>query len=238
VTWDNIIKPPEGNELGWKETVRVHPLEDTYFAIRPIIPIFPFEIPNSIRPLDPMMPLGNTTMFNPIGPDGNPTDPIVNSLVNFGWEYMYHCHILSHEEMDMMRPNIVAMPPLAPNGLLHTIVGNSLILAWQDNSITETEFDIQATSDGFNWVSVGTSPSPLDQPNTHGARSFTDTNFNGTRIAYRVVAKNTIGYLHTSPQNLNFTYTTDFPSLTVESASADYYLAAPLFHQFMPGIYK
>lgn len=112
VTWDNIIKPPEGNELGWKDTVRVHPLEDTYFALRPIIPIFPFEIPNSIRPLDPMMPLGNTTMFNPIDADGIPTDPIVNSLVNFGWEYMLHCHILSHEEMDMMRPITVAMPPL------------------------------------------------------------------------------------------------------------------------------
>ena len=23
---------------------------------------------------------------------------------NFGWEYVFHCHILSHEEMDMMRP--------------------------------------------------------------------------------------------------------------------------------------
>ena len=37
--------------------------------------------------------------------------PIVNQLVNFGWEYVYHCHILSHEEMDMMRPVSVAVPP-------------------------------------------------------------------------------------------------------------------------------
>ena len=234
VTWDNIIKPPEGNELGWKDTVRVHPLEDTYFAIRPIIPIFPFEIPNSIRPLDPMMPLGNTTMFNPTDPDGNPTDPIVNSLVNFGWEYMMHCHILSHEEMDMMRPNIVAMPPIPPTGLLHTIDGNSLTLTWQDNSITETEFDIQATSDGINWVSVGTSPSPLDELNTHGARSFTDTNYNESRIAYRVVAKNTIGYLYTSGQNIM----TDFPSVTAESMSAAHYLSVPIFYQFIPGVFK
>ena len=35
---------------------------------------------------------------------GNPTNPITNQLVNFGWEYVWHCHILSHEEMDMMRP--------------------------------------------------------------------------------------------------------------------------------------
>ena len=32
------------------------------------------------------------------------TTPIVNAMTNFGWEYVWHCHILSHEEMDMMRP--------------------------------------------------------------------------------------------------------------------------------------
>ena len=30
VTWDNIIIPPDATELGWKDTVRVSPLEDTY----------------------------------------------------------------------------------------------------------------------------------------------------------------------------------------------------------------
>ncbi len=234
VTWDNIIIPPDPAELGWKDTVRVSPLEDTYFAIRPIIPVFPFEIPNSIRPMDPMMPLGSLSMFNSTDPSGNPVDPIVNSLVNFGWEYMYHCHILSHEEMDMMRPNIVAVPPIAPNGLSHTINGNSLTLVWQDNSITETEFEVLATNDGFNWISLGTIQSPLDQPNTHGARSFTDLNYNGTRVAYQVVAKNTIGYLHTTPQNMNFTYTTDFPSLTVQSTSAPYFLTGPMLQLFLP----
>ena len=39
VTWDNIIIPPDANELGWKDTVRVSPLEDTIVALRPIIPI-------------------------------------------------------------------------------------------------------------------------------------------------------------------------------------------------------
>ena len=49
VTWDNIIIPPDATELGWKDTIRVSPLEDTIVALRPIIPILPFEIPNSIR---------------------------------------------------------------------------------------------------------------------------------------------------------------------------------------------
>ena len=56
-------------------------------------------------------------MFNNIDPQGNPTAPIVNKLVNFGWEYVFHCHILSHEEMDMMRPVSVAIPPGKPDGL-------------------------------------------------------------------------------------------------------------------------
>ncbi len=38
VTWDNIIIPPEPIELGWKDTVRVSPLEDTIVALRPIMP--------------------------------------------------------------------------------------------------------------------------------------------------------------------------------------------------------
>ena len=47
VTWDNIIIPPDPNELGWKDTVRTSPLEDTIVALRPILPKVPFEIPNS-----------------------------------------------------------------------------------------------------------------------------------------------------------------------------------------------
>ncbi len=30
VTWDNIVSPPDPTELGWKDTVRMSPLEDTY----------------------------------------------------------------------------------------------------------------------------------------------------------------------------------------------------------------
>src|SRR5659263_293495 len=32
VTWDNIIIPTEPSELGWKDTVRISPLEDTIIA--------------------------------------------------------------------------------------------------------------------------------------------------------------------------------------------------------------
>ena len=116
VTWDNIIIPPEASELGWKETVRVSPLEDTIVAVRPIIPTLPFEVPNSIRPAQP----DRCQLGANLDPQGLIVDPlgnvttVTNALVNFGWEYVYHCHILSHEEMDMMRP--VLLRPAAAQG--------------------------------------------------------------------------------------------------------------------------
>ncbi len=74
VTWDNIIIPPEASELGWKETIRVSPLEDTIIALRPIIPVVPFEVPNSIRPLSPMAPLGAD-----LDPQGSSSAPTASS---------------------------------------------------------------------------------------------------------------------------------------------------------------
>ncbi len=129
VGWDGIIRKPDPNELGWKDTVRVSPLEDTIVALRPIIPQLPAAwggLPNSIRLLDPSMHEGeylhgaNTTQREAMGlpllafnPDGEPVD-IVNHFVNFGWEYVFHCHILSHEEMDMMHAQVVGIAPAAP----------------------------------------------------------------------------------------------------------------------------
>ena len=123
VTWDNIIIPPDATELGWKDTVRISPLEDTIVALRPVRPSLPLEVPNSVRPLNPMMPLGSTVGFNNVDPQGNPTDPITNQLVNFGAEYVFHCHILVHEEMDMMRPVSIVTPPVKADGLATSIVG-------------------------------------------------------------------------------------------------------------------
>ena len=211
VTWDNIVSPPDPTELGWKDTLRVSPLEDTIVAIRPIIPYLPFELPNSVRPLHPMIPLGVTLGFNNIDPNGNPTIPIVNQLVNFGTEYVWHCHILSHEEMDMMRPVSVALPPNAPTGLAYTISGTggnqTLQLTWNDNSLNETQFLVQRDA-GSGWVDIGTVLSPLSFENTKGPVSFTDPTYDRRAVyLYRVLAQNTVGY------------GAEFPSVTAQSIS-------------------
>jgi len=231
VTWDNIIIPPHASELGWKDTVRISPLQDTIVALRPIIPILPFDLPNSIRPLNPMMPAGDTSMFNNIDPQGNPTANITNQLVNFGWEYVWHCHILSHEEMDMMRPVSVAVPPVQPDGLEYSVTGNGnnrrLNLRWNDKSLSETAFLVQKTTDGTTWTNVGTSPSPLDLPNTTGPRSFTDPAVFNQNLAskYRVVAQNVIGYGAAFP---SMTVTSTSTSIGVNSPAAPTSLAATL----------
>jgi len=74
VGWDGVMVPPDANELGWKESVRVDPLEQTVVALRPVAPKLPFKVPNSTRLIDPTMPAGVTLRGPParrvLRPDG------------------------------------------------------------------------------------------------------------------------------------------------------------------------
>ena len=47
VGWDGAIRPPDPNELGWKETVRMNPLEDIMVAMKADVPTLPFAIPTA-----------------------------------------------------------------------------------------------------------------------------------------------------------------------------------------------
>jgi len=67
--------PPDPNELGWKETVRMNPGEVIWVIAKYDLPTVPFTVPPSPR--------------------------------TGGNEYVWHCHILEHEEHDMMRPVVV-----------------------------------------------------------------------------------------------------------------------------------
>jgi FtsP/CotA-like multicopper oxidase with cupredoxin domain/fibronectin type 3 domain-containing protein len=231
VTWDNIIKPPHPTELGWKETIRVSPLEDTYVAIRPIIPVLPFDFPNSIRLLSPMMPqdawIANTTLAEQLGlpmlgfaPNGEPID-IVNHYINYGAEYVYHCHILSHEEMDMMHAVTFAFRPVAPGGLAFD--ATTMTLSWVDNSLSETAFVVEKSTDGgMSWAEVGRIDRPLLDANTTGeVLDFAVSEWlEGDQ--YRVVAQNTVGDTWDySDVNLNeiAPNTYAFPVITTESVS-------------------
>jgi spore coat protein A len=76
----NFQGPPRGpdpNEQGWKETVRMNPGECTTVIMRFDLASVPFTVALSTR----------------TGVAGH--------------EFVWHCHILEHEEHDMMRPLIV-----------------------------------------------------------------------------------------------------------------------------------
>ena len=228
VTWDNIIKPPHPTELGWKETIRVSPLEDTYFAMRPVLPVLPFDFPNSVRLLSPMMPEGawiaNTTLAEQLGlpiigfaPNGDPID-IKNHYINFGAEFVYHCHILSHEEMDMMHAVSLTIKPVKPDGLAF----HAGTLSWTDQSLSETAFVIEKSADGATWTEIGKIERVITAPNTKGeVLSFTDPAWTAGN-QYRVIAQNTVGdtWDYSDP-NLNeiLPGTYAFPVFTVESIS-------------------
>ena len=238
VGWDGIIRKPHATELGWKDTVRVSPLEDTIVALRPIIPQLPAAwngLPNSIRLLDPSMPEGeflegaNTTQREALGlplmafnPDGEPVD-IVNHYVNYGWEYVYHCHILSHEEMDMMHAQVVGVAPKAPTFISAVASGSGnrriYTVTWTDNSKNETAFVVErASSPTGPWSILTTIPSDrlIVGPGT-GTRTYSDRTRN--TYYYQVYAINTVGdtWDYSNPAFNNIPAGGGFPTLTVDS---------------------
>ena len=238
VGWDGIVRKPDPNELGWKDTVRVSPLEDTIVAMRPIVPHLPEAwggLPNSIRLLDPSMPEGmylegaNTTQREAMGlpllafnPDGEPVD-IFNHFVNFGWEYVYHCHILSHEEMDMMHAQVVGVAPKAPTFISAVASGNGgnrqYTVTWTDNSKNETAFVIErsASSDG-PWSVLATIPSDrlTTGPGT-GNRTYQDRTRN--TFYYQVYAINVVGdtWDYSNPAFNEILPGGGWPTLTLDS---------------------
>ncbi len=192
VGWDGFIRLPDPNELGWQDTIRVSPLEDTILALRPKRPPAPWPVPNLIRPLNPTMPLLDQSGFSQVDTTtGGPlTPPVGNQMVNFGWEYMVHCHILSHEENDMMRPMVYQVPPEAPGSLSAVTGAGGVDLTFVDQSASETGFTLERADDSSFSTNVVTFPVAGTAPNTAfgGTITYTDTTATAPQYFYRVQA--------------------------------------------------
>jgi FtsP/CotA-like multicopper oxidase with cupredoxin domain len=223
VGWDGAIRPPDANELGWKDTVRMNPLEDIIVAMRPIIPNVPFELPNSIRPLDVTAALGTTAQFGAatnyqaVDTNNNPVT-VTNQMVNYGWEYIWHCHLLGHEENIMMRSMVVAVAPKEPINVAATKTGTGnsqkAIVTWTDNSTTETSFTIQsATSVNGPWTNVATVASFTGAGKGSPVTYTTPALTRKTTFYFRVIANNVVGYTQTYPAPA-----VGYPTMTVVSA--------------------
>jgi FtsP/CotA-like multicopper oxidase with cupredoxin domain len=83
-------KPPEANEAGWKDTLMMRPGQVTRIAVR----WAPMSLPTSTPASD---------AFYPFDPSGG---------LQHG--YVWHCHIIDHEDNSMMRPDLVQLNPDAP----------------------------------------------------------------------------------------------------------------------------
>ena len=77
---------PEPNEIGWKDTIIAYPGTVTVIRIR--------FAPQSAPTTGPDAPTAGENLF--------PFDPTV------GPGYVWHCHILDHEDNEMMRPYVVS----------------------------------------------------------------------------------------------------------------------------------
>ena len=73
-------RPPDPNEIGWKETVRMNPGEVVTVMMK-------FDLPK--------------------GTTAPPSPRLQSSYGITGAEYVWHCHILEHEEHDMMHALVV-----------------------------------------------------------------------------------------------------------------------------------
>ncbi len=197
VGWDGAVYPPEANELGWKDTVRMNPLSDTIVALRPMeMTKLPFKVPNSHRLLDPQQPLNAPSMGYSFDPLTNLAVSNLNQSINLGWEYIWHCHILGHEENDMMRVIAVAKPPEAPINLTATTVPTGVTLNWTDNSIIANWVQIQrSTSPTFATIDANYNVlTPECTSQTGCARTFTDTKVGAlASVYYRIESNNTVG---------------------------------------------
>jgi spore coat protein A len=95
-TFRGKASAPDAIELGWKETVRMNPGEVIWVIMR-------FDLPAPLPFIVPTSPRANVAPTS----TGAGLGTIPGSKAH---EYVWHCHILEHEEHDMMRPLVVYEP--------------------------------------------------------------------------------------------------------------------------------
>ncbi|MEU1885701.1 hypothetical protein ABZ491_09515 [Micromonospora rifamycinica] len=193
---DGTVRPPDGGERGWKQTVRVNPAEDVVVALRPEVPPLPFKVADSLRLLDPTRPPGVRLDATPVSPcDGQPAT-VVNQPVNLGWEFRWSSGAAGLRDLGMSRPLVLRVSPRAPTGLTATPVPGSatalpaIALAWTGNGsrpaatshLLQRATDVDFTA-GLTTITVAAT-----------AIRYTDATITpGVTYHYRIRAENAAG---------------------------------------------
>ena len=213
VGWDGTVKAPATNEVGWKDTLRLNPLEDVIVAVRAKRPTIPFGLPASSRLMDPSKKLGTTgKAASGLGfttaAGVTPALLASNTKVSYDNEFTWNSAILGHSEDDFTRP--VVFHPLVVKPSAPTITGGTAgSLTWTDttpaadpatlaNPQNEIGFRILRASYKANgtlnlpYAQIGNMPA--------NATSYTDaTQVAGTDYSYEVVAWNNAGSATSAP---------------------------------------
>ena len=129
VGWDGTVKAPASDEVGWKDTLRLNPLEDVVIAMRAKPGQTPFGLPRSARYQDPSVPNGangsglgltsdpgvvnlTTDTFNTkagvadalLTTTTNTNTLVGSSTGNYDNEFVWGTAVLGHAENDFQRP--------------------------------------------------------------------------------------------------------------------------------------
>ena len=240
IGWDGTIKPPSPQELGWKETIKMNPLEDIVVAISPKTPRIPFGVPESTRYRDPAQAANGTAGFTQIDfeqklPNGQPNPnfgmavpvgTVTNTQEFFEWEYVWHCHILGHEENDFMRPMVFQYGATRPYAPTNVRIDGTGTVTWTDPTPAKSSSDLKtlleptpasatlrkageyafnvercaASTPTGNWSSVGSTLA--------NATSFAGPDPRGTGYFYRVVSVNAKGTTPSAVAGINTGSTT------------------------------
>ena len=96
------LRLPSAQEVGWKDTVLVLPGFVTRFVVR-------------WAPNDTALTAASAQRSYPFSPAG--VDPATGQV---GHGYVWHCHIIDHEDNEMMRPDLIDPNPLAVRSYLRS----------------------------------------------------------------------------------------------------------------------
>ena len=174
VGWDGTVKAPANNELGWKDTLRLNPLEDVVVAMRAKRSNVPFGLPKSTRLQDPSKPQGvgnapavpvpGTTYASGLGftvaPGVMPLPAVTNITADYDNEFFWGSAILGHAENDLTRPVVFKPTVTLPDAPSHLAdpSGNGT-LTWTD----PTPAGQLASAPGVTPVTVATIANPKNE---------------------------------------------------------------------------
>jgi hypothetical protein len=173
--------------------------------------------------MDPSQPLNANVGFTQVDPNTGTPATVTNQNANYGWEYVWHCHILGHEENDFMRPvkfNVLEAKPATPTALTAIASGAGALLNWTDNATTEYAYKVERRVGTTGaWTDLTATAQPLiGAAPVANANTFTDTSTlqAGTTYSYQVTAIGAAG----NSAVATATYTTPAAATTLGAPTA------------------